>query len=229
MITIDKYGQSVKVYDGITYMFYKGDPLKRGTRIVKSTGMVSILQDVYAHFTEFVINGAPITTIEEFTTQYALAMPVDGGSGGGERFGIEDTTGVQDRTVDMQGFILEVVNSNYARLATGDDNAVSSELLASAGYANIKSQTTANEWAQVSTSGSQFDLISNKSDVDQLAITSPSDISGLKNVFLPVSVLGNNADAAGNITLGGASGSFTSLDGKTITVTDGIITDITGP
>ncbi len=97
MITIDKYGQSVNIFDGSVNMFFDKVPIKRGVYIIKATGMVFVMEYVQAPFTDFIINGVPITTIEEFTTQFALAIPLDD-SGGGSIGSLQQVTDVGDQT-----------------------------------------------------------------------------------------------------------------------------------
>jgi hypothetical protein len=159
MITIDKYGQSVKIYDGEVNMFFDREPLLRGCYIIKATGIVYILNYIFGHYTDFVINGVQITTIEEFTEQYALVIPLEcGGSGGGERFGIEDITTPSDRGVDMNGKDLNIFNARsftagtttglgiYADNETSQIGATKSGFQSNDADTEFENKATAQRW-----------------------------------------------------------------------------------
>lgn len=162
------------------------------------------------------------------STSTVLFDADDLGSGGGsaDRFGIEDNVGVQDRNVDMEqhSFIMSnaveiFIYTQNSDISDSDSN--SSLDLVGSGTSNRRAALTAyqKQTDSIVKSG-QIEITANdgttdhafakfifsKTDGNVIEIITPQVGPGIFFRVLPISVNGNFADAAGNITVAATGG-----------------------
>jgi hypothetical protein len=137
------------------------------------------------------------------------------GGGTGERFGIEDNLGIQDRSVDMQHFGFELYGANHTDMVSED------------GAGNFAFQSTSLENGDVvsllhtdgaGVGGAALELRPNQlkyvlspiGDTETVEIFPKPLIDGV--YYIPLSVNGNFADSNGVITIPiGGTGTVTSF------------------
>lgn len=152
------------------------------------------------------------------------------GGGGSTRFGIEDSTGVQDRAVDMETHSFYMTNLSEYNLSTGDSfgegttiyqEPTEVDLYAQQGSDNSQISLIPSDGISLNTTqsvvlqGTQGVSVTNASSVNQTFSTpAPGDY------YIPVSVNGVNADSTGNVFLP-AIGNYTNLRTYARTATGG--------
>ncbi len=156
------------------------------------------------------VQGRNITITDDGLGNITFDVP-DSGTGGVDRFGIEDNLGIQDRAVDMGNFFLYLTNLSEYNSSTGNSfdegttiyqepteidlylqqGAVTAQvaLLPSEGI-------TLNTTEQVKVQGTSGVVVENAPN-----ITQTFSIPANGDYYIPVSVNGNFADSTGEITL----------------------------
>lgn len=156
------------------------------------------------------------------------------GSGSESRFGIEDNTGVQDRSMEMgsHSFTLRSGTSDYSgatgemyiypsftRLYNYTDGTNYSSLNLTGSFGRVFSTSDNNVFADLQLSGSNsatmsvHDGIGGGTSIILGFSTAELTLNGQVARYIPLSVNGNYADATGNITI--ATGGSNSVDSTT--------------
>lgn len=175
--------------------------------------------------------------IDKMCLQGVIISPPPPPSSIADRFGIEDVLGVQNRSVDMQGFNLNLRKSGYAIISTGDDTyvGVEAELGVYSGNIVIQAQNDATHISTITAfpgSAALYTLDGSNTATVRTEVNGNIKLiadgigvitfTQLSNTFtlpttpvttpniIPVSVNGNFADSAGNIvvSVGGGSTRF---------------------
>jgi hypothetical protein len=147
------------------------------------------------------------------------------GSGSSSRFGIEDNTGVQDRTIDMQQYSLQLDSINNFHVYSNNDGGYL-DFAFGDGY-NYTNRTTEiyadnrniNLFAQGANGGERSTYLNVDSNHIGIKKVGPGQ-DGIEH-NIPVSVNGNYADSTGNITISaGGGGTYTASGGLTMVGSD---------
>lgn len=175
--------------------------------------------------------GSYLSVVRNIATGRLELASITGG-GTSTRFGIEDSTGVQNRFIDLATFNL-IINSGSDAIGAANSNF---SITPGTGISLLHTATNSVITEVIVNSGSSI-LRAGNSGAGQTSqvVVSPSGItaslaSGISR-NLPLSVNGNFADAAGNITVATGGGTTPSLQAVTTvgntTTLDIEITDAT--